>query len=111
MARMSSVFPAAVMLGAMTGAPTAALADPVTNADLAGKKICWSDGGKPTYGQNGVYDESGFGHGTWKLAGDQITVVVKYGEYTGTITKENDQFHLKGKINGNDLDTWGKYCN
>jgi hypothetical protein len=34
------MFPAAVVLGAMTSAPIAALADPVTKADLAGKKIC-----------------------------------------------------------------------
>jgi hypothetical protein len=88
-----------------------ALADPVTRADLAGKKICWSDGGTPTYGKNGVYDEKGFGHGNWKLAGDRITVVAGHGEYTGTMIKENGTFHLVGKINGNDLDATGKYCN
>jgi hypothetical protein len=109
MAKMSSIFPV-VVLGAMTSAPIAALADPVTEADLAGKKVCWSDGGRPTYGKNGIYNESGFGHGTWKLAGGQITVVASNGEYTGKITKENGTFHLIGKINGADLDTTGKYC-
>ena len=52
---------------ALTGSMTA-LAAPVTAADLQGKKICWSDGGTPTYGENGAYDERGFGHGTWSLA-------------------------------------------
>ena len=40
MAKMSSVFPAGVMVGAMISAPIAAWADPVTKADLAGRKIC-----------------------------------------------------------------------
>ena len=71
MAKMSSVFSAAVMLGAAVNAPIAAWADPITKADLAGKKVCWSDRGTPTYGKNGAYDENGFGHGTWKLAGNR----------------------------------------
>jgi hypothetical protein len=110
MAKISTIFPAAIILGATAGAPIAAWADPVTRADLAGKKICWSDGGTPTYGKNGAYDENGFGHGTWKLAGGRLTVVASHGEYTGAITKENGTFHIIGKINGNDLDTTGKYC-
>jgi hypothetical protein len=87
-----------------------ALATPVTAADLQGKKICWSDGGTPTYGENGAYDERGFGHGTWSLAGGRLTVVATYGEYTGEITKDNGNFHISGRINGHDLDVWGKYC-
>lgn len=89
----------------------AALAAAVTDADLEGKKICWSDGGTPTYGKNGVYDEPGFGHGTWSLRGGELTVVASNGEYTGAITKENGSLHIVGHINGNDLDAWGKYCN
>ena len=46
----------AILSCAMVAHVAAALADPVTKADLAGKKICWSDGGTPTYGKNGVYD-------------------------------------------------------
>jgi hypothetical protein len=87
-----------------------ALAAPVTAADLQGKKICWSDGGTPTYGENGAYDERGFGHGTWSLARGRLTVVATYGQYTGEITKDNGSFHISGRINGHDLDAWGKYC-
>jgi hypothetical protein len=94
---------------ALTGS-TAAWAAAVTNADLDGKKICWSDGGRPTYGENGVYDEPGFGHGTWSLADGQLTVAASNGKYTGEITKENGRFHILGRINDEDLDAWGEYC-
>jgi hypothetical protein len=110
MQRIPNALKMGAILCAMVAFTGAALADPVTTADLAGKKICWSDGGTPTYGENGVYDEKSFGHGTWSLAGDQLTVVAKYGHYTGAITKENGSFHLSAKINGIALDVLGKYC-
>ena len=101
---------AAVGCGAALSGSLAASAAPVTGADLQGKKICWSDGGTPTYGKNGAYDEKTFGHGTWRLAGGQLTVVASHGQYAGAITKENGSFHLSGHINGNVLEVWGKYC-
>lgn len=90
---------------------TAALAAAVTRVDLEGKRICWSDGGTPTYGKNGVYEEPGFGHGTWTLAGGRLTVAASNGEYTGAITKESGEFHISGRINGQVLEASGKYCN
>lgn len=96
---------AAALAGSM-----AAWAAAVTDVDLEGKKICWSDGGTPTYGKNGVYDEPGFGHGTWRLAGDRLTVAASNGEYSGTITKEDGSFRISGRINGQVLDASGKYC-
>jgi hypothetical protein len=96
------------------GHPIAALAAPVTKADLAGKKICWSDGGTPTYAKNGAYDEPTFGHGAWKLKGGKLSVVTNNGNYTGTITKENDTFHISGHMmvggSTKDIDSSGKYC-
>jgi len=100
----------ALACAAALGLSTAAWAAAVTNADLEGKKICWSDGGRPTYGKNGVYDESGFGHGTWKLAGGTLTVAASNGEYTGEITKDNGGFHISGRINGQVLEASGEYC-
>jgi hypothetical protein len=104
------VMTAAAACAAALGVSVPALAAPVANADLEGKKICWSDGGRPTYGKNGVYDEPGFGHGTWSLAGGRLTVVASNGKYTGAITKENGRFHILGHINDEDLDAWGEYC-
>jgi hypothetical protein len=92
----------------------AALAGPVIKSALAGKKICWSSGGSPVYRKNGAYDESVFGHGTWRLVGDQLTVVASHGQYSGTITKENETFHIFGHLTfyryGMALEASGKYC-
>ena len=101
---------AAVACGATLTGSVAALAAPVTSADLQGKKICWSDGGTPTYGKNGAYSEKTFGDGAWRLTGGRLTVVTSHGEYSGAISKENGSFHLSGHINGNVLEVWGKYC-
>ena len=107
--KMGAVIPCAMVANV---AP--ALAGPVTKADLAGRKICWSSGGSPTYGKNGAYHEDILGHGTWRLAGDQLTVVASHGHYTGTITKENETFHTSGHVifyrYSTDLEQSGKYC-
>ena len=104
----------AILPCAMVAYAVAALAGSVTKADLTGKKICWSDGGSPTYGKNGAYDENILGHGTWRLAGDRLTVVASHGQYTGTITKENETFHISGHLtfyrHGMGLEASGKYC-
>jgi hypothetical protein len=51
-----------------------ALASPVTDADLSGKKICWySKGVNNTYGKDGSLESNLLGHGTWHLAGDKLT--------------------------------------
>lgn len=100
----------AIACAAALAGSLAAFAAAVTDADLEGKKICWSDGGTPTYGKNGVYDEPGFGHGTWKLVGGRLTVAASNGEYTGAITKENGSFNISGRINGHVLEASGKYC-
>jgi|SRR6516164_216275 hypothetical protein len=105
----------AILSCAMVADVAAALAGPVTKADLAGKKICWSTGGSPTYGKYGAYDEEILGHGTWRLAGDRLSVSATHGQYTGTITKENETFHISGHVAfyrrySMDLEASGKYC-
>jgi hypothetical protein len=98
------LFIAAVTCGVALSGSMAALAAPVTGADLQGKEICWSDRGTPTYSKNGAYSEKTFGDGTWRLAGGQLTVVASHGQYTGAITKENGSFHITGSINGKALE-------
>ena len=107
---MSSRFPAAAMLATLANWPIAACADPVTRADLAGKKICWSDE-TATYGKNGSLDSNVCGHGTWRLVGDQLEGKGDHCAYTGTITKENGTFHASMYIGASGMyDAWGKYC-
>jgi hypothetical protein len=106
MTKVSSIFPAAAVFGVMTNAPIAALADPVTKADLAGKKICWSDG-YATYGKNGSFESGGCGRGTWSLAGDRVEVKSANCGFSFTIARENGTFHAVG---ANGYEAWGKPC-
>jgi hypothetical protein len=106
MTKKSSIFPAAVVLGAMAGAPIAAWAGSITNADLTGKKICWSDGWA-TYGKNGSFDSGGCGHGAWRLAGDRVEIRATNCGFSFTITKDNGTLHALG---ANGYEAWGKYC-
>jgi hypothetical protein len=90
------------------GPPIAALASPVTDDDLRGKKICWySKGVNNTYGKDGSLESNLLGHGTWRLAGDQLTETGLH-VYTFTISKKGGIFHMTNNIVG---DVWGRYCN
>jgi hypothetical protein len=97
--------------------PIAALAQPVTKYDLAGKRICWKDG-RTTFGKDGSFYSTRFGHGTWSLADDQLVVRGTNGGFTATITKRKGTFHAVGYLTGHGLagrseapfGTWGKYC-
>ncbi|MGA9847851.1 MAG: hypothetical protein WBQ45_09445 [Roseiarcus sp.] len=89
---------------------TVALADPVTDADLRGKKICWN-GGISTYGKDGSYDGQRIGHGAWSLAGDMLTISGANGGGASTITKDNGTFHLFWRNRHGDAEAWGHYCN
>lgn len=92
----------------VVGDRNVALASPVTDADLRGKKICWySKGVNNTYGKDGSLESNLLGHGTWRLVGDKLTETGLH-VYTFTITKEGDHFHM---TNGEIGDVFGKYCN
>ena len=100
----------AILSGALVACSVAASAEPVTKADLAGKKICWSDE-TATYGKNGSPDSNVIGHGTWSLAGDRLVGKGDHGSYSGTITKENGTFHASVYTGASGTyDAWGKYC-
>ena len=70
-----------------------ALAGAVTDADLRGKKICWSTGIVSTFGKDGSIDSSRSGHGTWRLSGDQLTLIMANGNSVDTLTKDGGTFH------------------
>ncbi len=93
------------------GRPIAALASPVTDADLRGKMICWSAGAIITYGKDGFFYSTQVGNGKWRLVGNKLTVDGVGGHGTFTITKQGGTF-LASVIEGNNLKKyWGKYCN
>ncbi|HEY3622489.1 MAG TPA: hypothetical protein VGL12_08865 [Roseiarcus sp.] len=109
--------PSALKIGAVLSAAAlvysaAALAEPVTKADLAGKKICWNDG-ITTFGKDGSFHSTRFSDGTWSLTGDQLVMRGTHAGFTATITKRNKTFHVFGHVAGNDAEpygTRGKYC-
>jgi hypothetical protein len=94
------------------GRPIVALANPVTDADLRGKTICWSYGGtRNTYGKDGSFDSNLIGHGTWSLVGDRITENGDHGVFSFTIEKQAGTLHMYGKSPGGGwVDVIGSYC-
>jgi hypothetical protein len=103
----------AVMCGTVLVGSIAAIANPVTDADLRGKKICWNNGAAGSYNKDGSYDSNRIGHGTWRLAGAQLTVIGSNGSVSNTITKDGSKFHevARGSRSGKDIEVWGDYCN
>ena len=102
----------AVLSAAALVYSAAALAAPVTKADLAGKKICWNDG-ITTFGKDGSFHSTRFSDGTWSLTGDQLVMRGTHAGFTATITKQNGTFHVVGHVAGNPGElygTRGKYC-
>jgi hypothetical protein len=91
-----------------TSTPIAALAGSVTKADLAGKKICWSDGWA-TYGKMARSTRRDAAHGgTWSMAGDRVKVRGEQCQFDFSISKENGSFHALGY---NNYEALGKCCN
>jgi hypothetical protein len=101
-----------VTLGAALVVSPAALAGPVTDADLRGKTICWSYGGtRNTYGKDGSFDSNLVGHGTWSLFGERLTEHGDHGVFTFTIEKQGETFHMYGRsVAEGWVEVWGSYC-
>jgi hypothetical protein len=98
----------AILSGAVAACSTA-FAGSVTNADLAGKTICWSGGAKITYGQDGFFYSDQVGNGPWRLDGDRLIGNGVRGEYVWIITRQGGTFHLRGVTEAN-VERSGKYC-
>jgi hypothetical protein len=112
MSRISLVF-SALVCGAALAQSVPALAGPVSDTDLRGKKICWSNGYIGSYNKDGSFDGNRSGHGTWRLAGDVLTVNGDHGSGASNISKDGSTFHTtrRGSKSGQDIETWGSYCN
>ena len=96
-----------VLWGVLAACCASALAAPVLDADLRGKKICWNTGNAVAYNKDGSLNSSRFGHGTWRLTGDMLTVTAEHASYALTITKDGGTFHaLEGRS-----EYFGNYCN
>jgi hypothetical protein len=109
----NSLVVSALVCGAALAQSLPALAGPVTDADLRGKKICWSTGIISTFGKDGSIDSNRSGHGTWSLSGDQLTLIMANGNSVDTITKDGGTFHRtrRGSKSGQNVESWGSYCN
>jgi hypothetical protein len=112
MLKTSFIF-AAAMCGCVLIGSVAAIAAPVTDADLRGKKICWNTGFTSSYNKDGSFDGNRSGHGTWRLNGDLLTVSAEHGSGASNISKDGSTFHStrRASKSGKDIDAWGSYCN
>lgn len=102
-----------VVWGAALTGTIAAIAGPVTDADLRGKKICWNTGFISTYNKDGSFDGNRAGHGTWSLSGDLLTVNAEHSSGAANVSKDGDTFHSvrRASKSGQSVEAWGKYCN
>jgi hypothetical protein len=87
---------------------TTARAGPVTKADFAGKKTCWSNGAVATYGKDGSFDCNRCGHGTWRLVGDTLTENSPSGAYVWKTTKDGGTIHMS--LQSGNYELQGSYC-
>ena len=53
---------------------SAAMAKPATEADLKGKKICWSNGNISSFLSGGKYSSPMIGDGTWSVTANGVEI-------------------------------------
>jgi hypothetical protein len=102
----------AIILPAFLG--TAAWADegrPATQADLAGKKICWSFGRVSVFAANGQYSNDRGQHSTWSISEPGVIHVGHV--YLQTVVLSNGQLQQHKFLGraGGDKYIWGSVCN
>jgi len=88
---------------------SAALAAPVTSADLSGKKICWNNGSVSSYGSGGKYSNNMTGDGTWSMTGGGVHVHTERYDYVATMQKSADG-SFQANIAAAHIKSTGKYC-
>jgi hypothetical protein len=88
---------------------SAALAAPVSSADLSGKSICWDNGSVSSYGAGGKYSNTMSGHGTWSMTGAGVHIHTDRYDYVASMQKLPDgTFHAV--VPTANIKTTGKYC-
>jgi hypothetical protein len=88
---------------------SAALAAPVSSADLSGRSICWDNGSASSYGAGGAYSNSVSGHGTWSMTGGGVHIHTDRYDYVASIQKLPDgTFHAQVPVAN--INATGKYC-
>ena len=102
---------AAAALGAGLLLSSSAIAAPVTDADLSGKKFCWNDGGTETYYAGGRYSSSNDGEGTWTVTANGVAISTN--QITGLADMQklaDGTFSATWLVDGKP-ETWtGRYC-
>jgi len=88
---------------------SAALAAPVTSADLSGKKICWNNGSVSSYGAGGRYSNNMTGEGTWSMAGGGVHIHTDRYDYVAIMQKSADGT-FQAEIAAANIKSTGKYC-
>lgn len=88
-----------------------AMAAPVTEADLAGKKFCWNDGGTESYYNDGRYSSSNDGNGTWAVTDKGVRISTNQIDGLADMQRLPDgTFTATWVVNGKP-ETWtGHYC-
>ena len=88
---------------------SAALAAPVSSADLSGRSICWDNGSVSSYGAGGTYSNSMSGHGTWSMTAGGVHIHTDRYDYVASIQKLPDgTFHAE--VPAASSNATGKYC-
>jgi hypothetical protein len=103
----------ATALGMATVVPLAAVARPVTTADLSGKRICWNNGDKQSYLPGGGFSSTRWGKGTWRVTAHGVQIHAHPGGNSlADIRLRHGSFSLTtySNLNGLRQTAWGKYC-
>ena len=88
-----------------------AMATPVTNADLSGKKFCWNDGGSETYYVDGKYSSTHDGVGTWEVTAKGVQISTNQISGLADMQKLPDGSFTATWIVDGKPKTWtGHYC-
>ena len=88
---------------------SAALAAAVSRTDLAGKKICWSNGSVSSYGASGKYSNTMTGEGTWTVGGGGVHIHTDRYDYMADIQKLPDG-SFQATVIGAGITSTGRYC-
>jgi hypothetical protein len=101
----------AVSLTLLSAMASPALAAPVTDADLSGKKFCWNDGGTENYDADGKYHSTHDGTGTWVVTPAGVQISTNQISGLADMQKLPDgSFTATWMVDGKPKTWTGRYC-